>query len=286
MQWATPSHLHCPLLWAMNEAELTAGSAPSRIGWVQVGLEAGVVEPIQTQPVSVPGWAAFPERRRDFVEPAMALPALIQCFDDALGRFGVVSLSGLQVTARYLEPNARSCDGYLVSALNWFNLARKASAKALIAFDRELLGGYAEAELVASLQRRNTGSFAFGPVVSVPAQHAIETPRHAVSSAPADLGVSVTLPEWTASAAAWALASVIDAAHLCAECLPLRRTREAGAVTARAIGYRHWGRKERLRPIAIPAGKGAATSFRLLAHDQAYRVGSRTPSERAAVSTL
>ena len=220
MQWAAPSHLHYPLLWAMNEAELTAESDASRIGWVQVGLEAGVVEPIQAQPVSVPGWAAFPERRRDFVEPAMALPALIQCFDDALGRFGVVSLSGFQVTARYLEPSARSCDGYLVSGLNWFNLARKASAQALIAFDRELLGGYAEAELVASLQRRNTGSFAFGPVVSVPAQHAIETPRHAVSSAPADLGVSVTLPEWTASAAAWALASVIDAArtrapHVC-----------------------------------------------------------------------
>ena len=210
MQWADPPHLHRPLLWAMNEAELTAGSDASRIGWVQIELEAGVVEPIRARPASVPGWAAFPVRRRDLVEPARALPALIQCFDDALGRFGVVALSGLQVTARHLEPGTRSCDGYLVSGLNWFNLARKASAKALIAFDRELLGGYAEAELVASLQRRNTGSFAFGPVVSVPAQHAIKTP---LSSVPSDLGVSVTLPEWTASAAAWALASVIDAAR-------------------------------------------------------------------------
>ncbi len=98
MQRSAPPRLPCPLLWAMNEAELTAGSAPARIGWVQVGLESGVVEPIRARPASVSGWAAFPERRRNFVEPARALPALIPCFDDALGRFGVVSLSGLQVT--------------------------------------------------------------------------------------------------------------------------------------------------------------------------------------------
>ena len=54
--------------------------------------------------------------------------------------------------ARHLEPGTRSCTGYLVSGLNWFNLARKAS-KALIAFDRELIGGYTEAELVAHLQQ-------------------------------------------------------------------------------------------------------------------------------------
>ena len=113
MQWAAPPRLHCPLLWTMNEAELTAGSAPSRTGWVQVGLEAGVVEPIRARPASVPGWAAFPERRRNFVEPARTLPALIQCFDDALSRFGVIALSGLQVTAKRLEPSTRSYADYL-----------------------------------------------------------------------------------------------------------------------------------------------------------------------------
>ena len=37
-----------------------------------------------------------------------------------------------------------------------------------ITFNHELLGGHTEAELVASLQRRNTGSFEFGPVMAAP----------------------------------------------------------------------------------------------------------------------
>ena len=32
-----------PLLWDLNEAELTAGTDASRIGWVQVGLDVGDV---------------------------------------------------------------------------------------------------------------------------------------------------------------------------------------------------------------------------------------------------
>ena len=101
--------------------------------------------------------------------------------------------------------------------LNWFNTTPKGRADALIAFDEELLGGHAEAELVASLHRRNTGSFEFGPVVAVPEQHSIkvgvETPIRSISAARSGHGLSVTLPEWTASAAAWALAIVIDTAR-------------------------------------------------------------------------
>ena len=220
MGWSTTSNRRRPLLWGMNEAELTAGIDASRIGYVQVGLEADmeaeVVEPGRARP-PVTGWAALPIRRRSSVEPAMVLPALVQCFDDALRRFGVVELSGLQVTAGYLDPSTRSCLGDLVSVLNWFNTTLTGQAGALIAFDNELLGGHTEAELVASLQRRNTGSFEFGPVVPVPEQHSIkaevETPTHSISPARSGLGVSVTLPEWTASAAAWVLAIVIDAAR-------------------------------------------------------------------------
>ena len=115
-------------------------------------------------------------------------------------------------------PSTRSFLGDLVGVLNWFNTTQKARADAIIAFDQELLGGHTEAEIVASLQRWNTGSLEFGPVVAVPEQHWISAPVEMPLSgasplAPSGLGVSVTLPEWTASAVGWVLAKVIDTAR-------------------------------------------------------------------------
>ena len=118
----------------------------------------------------------------------------------------------------------RPCLGDLVGVLNWFNTTQKARADAIIAFDQELLGGHTEAEFVASLQRWNTGSFEFGPVVAVPEQHSfkgpVEMPWTVVSPARSGLGVSVTLPEWTASAVGWGLAKVIDTARASAPDAP------------------------------------------------------------------
>ena len=111
----------------------------------------------------------------------------------------------------------RPCLGDLVGVLNWFNTTQKVRADAIIAFDQELLWGHTEAEFIASIQRWNTGSFEFGPVVAVPEQHwigaPVEMPLSGASLAPSGLGVSVTLPEWTASAVGWVLANVIDAAR-------------------------------------------------------------------------
>ena len=216
MGWSTTSDLHRPALWGMNDAELAPRTDTSRIGWVQVGLEAGDVEPTKAPSVPVPGFGYAPLGvSRRSVEPAVVLPPLIQCFDDALRRFGVVELSGIQVTALFLKPRTPSY-GELVGVLNWFNTIPKGRADALITFDQELLGGHTEAELVANLQRKNTGLFEFGPVVAVPEQHSIkpgvEAPVRSLSPALSGLGVSVKLPEWTASAAAWVLAMVVDAA--------------------------------------------------------------------------
>ena len=123
------------------------------------------------------------------------MPALAQCFDDALRRFGDIELFGIQVTAYDLDSDARSPAGELVSALNWFNTSLNGKADALIAFNQELLGGQTEAELVASLQWRNTGLFEFGPVVAVPERHSIkasfEWPERPISPARSGLGVSV-----------------------------------------------------------------------------------------------
>ena len=214
MGWSTTSPHGRSLLWNMEEAELTAGIDASRIGWVQVGLEVGDVEQYRVPLTPVSG---FGGRQRPG-EPSVTLTALIQCFDDALRRFGDVELSGIQVTASGLDPSTRSsAGGYLSSVRNWFNTTMKARANALITFNHELHGGHAEAELVASLQRRNTGSFEFGPVMAVPEGHSIKVPVESegigVSPAHSGLGISVTLPEWTASAAGWVLASVIDTAR-------------------------------------------------------------------------
>ena len=64
----------------MNEAELTPEAKGAQIGWVQVGLKDGIAN------------------------PAVVLPPLVQCFDDALRRFGALELSSLQVVAFDLEP--------------------------------------------------------------------------------------------------------------------------------------------------------------------------------------
>ena len=179
-------------------------------------MEVGPAEPVEPPPAPRSGYSPLPYRRRS-AEPVLVLPALVQCFIDALSRFGVVELSALQVTAISLDPGTRSCAGYLASVLNWFNVTSKSRVNAVIAFDHGLLGGHTESELVANLQRWNDdGPFEFGAAVAVPERHMVkapaETPFHPVSPQSA-LGVSVTMPEWTPSAVGWVLANVIDTAR-------------------------------------------------------------------------
>ena len=85
MSWATTATQRRRVeLWEMNEAELTAGTDASRIGWVQVGL-GEVVEPGTLElPTPVQGYTSLPVLRRSAVEPPMVMPALVQCFDDAI----------------------------------------------------------------------------------------------------------------------------------------------------------------------------------------------------------
>ena len=178
-----------PRLWGMNEAELTPGDSRNRIGFVQVGLDAGSVDP--------------PE----------AMPALTQCFDDALGRFGTVELSALQITATHLGPPLQSCIGDLVAADNWFNLSDKTGVNAVVVLDQELLRGNAP---VFSRYTR-PGIFELGRTVTVREEHQVrippETPYYPTSFGGPDLGWTVTLPEWTASSIGWMFAIVVDIAR-------------------------------------------------------------------------
>ena len=63
MSWAATSNDR-PLLWSMEEAEITADTDRYRIGWVQVGLDIRPFEALSTPTNPVPGWAALPMRRR------------------------------------------------------------------------------------------------------------------------------------------------------------------------------------------------------------------------------
>ena len=180
-----------PALWGLHEAELSASDGTARIGWVQVGLETSV-------------------------ELSQALPPLAQCFADALGRFGTVELSGLQVTASSLPAIGEPIAWDLISGLNWFNIVPAGRTNAMIAFDSGLLQTGGDADLLARLQHLNTGPFEFGPLVPASPEYAIEIPAEAPVTAtltPAPQCLSVTLPEWSAASAAWTLAIVIHLAR-------------------------------------------------------------------------
>lgn len=217
MRWSTAPD-RSSLLWDMEEAELT-NDAP-RIGWVQVGLNVGPFdEPIKVLPQApiVEGrrYEAFGAQQRAG-DPVEVLPPLIQCFDDALRRFGTVEVSSFQVTASGMEHCIGNSHGYLGSVLNWFNVDGKAGADAIVALDQGLLRDYDVSTLVTSLQRWDYGTFEFKSVVDVPDECRVEvtssTFLHPVTPQ-SPQGVLVSLPEWMPSAVGWVLANVIDAAR-------------------------------------------------------------------------
>ncbi|MCY4558482.1 MAG: hypothetical protein OXF79_19330 [Chloroflexi bacterium] len=221
-------------LWDMCEAGLTAnGTDPSLIGWVYVGLanptDLNAVDDVVI-PEGVPdrtgyaGWATIrmpPEYGEATVGLSSALPPLVQCFDDALRRIGATEVSGFQVTCygACLGPRSRF-PGHLASGLSWFGATEQAGPRALVSFDEGFLGGHSAVELASNVRRRNTGAFEFGDVVSVPEPHKVRmpagTPRPDIPLEPSGVGVSVVLPEWTASAVGWTLATVVDVARVMA----------------------------------------------------------------------
>ncbi len=173
-------------IWGMNEAELTADPS-GRIGYVQVGAETEF----------------------DIID---VLVPLFQCFDDALRRFGEVELTGLQVTASYVEPPKRSW----MPDSNWFNLRRGREITGLVTCSQQLLGDSGTADIAANLSRRSE-IFKYRNQVPAPVGALVEAPKETpfipVSPGPDGLGIPVVLPEWTADAAAWVMAGVVDIAR-------------------------------------------------------------------------
>lgn len=184
MSWSTTGRRPGRFLWGMNDAELTVGLDRSRIGWVQIGLEVDS-------------------------DVALVLPALFECFHAALARFQAVEISAFRVKGSGFQP-IETRVGDLASCLNWFNAALPAPADALIVMDDESVHGAAEIKLLNTLdQLNNTGPFEFG---AVRGERGVDSGTDVASGAWSRISVPVRLPEWTAVAAAWGLAILVDAA--------------------------------------------------------------------------
>ena len=141
MGWYTPPQREpsslSPVFWRMEEADLCEQNDAFRIATAQVGLEAGV-------PIVV------------------ALPALIQCFDDSLRRFGAVELSGYQVTVEGLEAmqESRPFDllFHLFDMTNYFEVSHRSTEATLIVYELAKGSGL---QLVTELERFSTNTFRY-----------------------------------------------------------------------------------------------------------------------------
>ena len=215
-------------LWETYEAGLTGDDTDdSMIGWVYAGL-ANPTEPSVVDDVVITeglpdgsgyaGWAAVrtsPEYGEATVALSSALPPLVQCLDDALRRIGATEISGFQVTCYGAHHGPRSrFSGHLAPGLSWFDTPEQARVSALVTFDRGSLNGLSAVELASNIRRRHTGAFAFGGIVTIDEPHRVrgpaDTPYPDISLEPSGLGVSMVLPEWSAGAVGWILATVVD----------------------------------------------------------------------------
>lgn len=233
-------------LWDLYEAGLvSSGADPSMIGWVYVGLASGAdlsdldPDPLELDPLdlSTAGWAVFTAPAGDGAKTATLsaiLPPLIQCLDDALRRIGATQISGFQLTCYGELPGEDGRNSHLNLGRDWFDLAGPAGVEALITFDRGFLGAGQSTGMMDHIRRRRTGTFRFGQVVTAPEPYQIRvstnTPKPDVVFESSDFSLLVELPEWSPSAAAWALATVIDVA------LGYAETREGFVIRIGQVG--------------------------------------------------
>ncbi len=230
MGWGVASPRDATLpqpLWNVFEAGLFDGEDdPSLIGWAYVGVVNPIDlsrQPLVPRPGTGAGWAAtwMPPGYGEFtVALPVALPPFVQCLDDAVRRIGATDVSGYQLTCHHanLQPSQRSRE-HLVSGIGWFHVPAPdaIAVDALVAFDRGFLGDHPTSELRSRVGRRGNEPFEFDLAPDLPDEHRVRVPGssiiQSVAFEPSEIGLSVRMPEWSATAAGWVLATVVDAAH-------------------------------------------------------------------------
>lgn len=228
--WAgTSSSINSPQpLWNVFEAGLIdSEDDPSLIGWVYAGvanqIDLSKVTPEMIQPGTGVGWAAI-KTLLGYAEFTIALPAalppFVQCLDDALRHIGATDVFGYQLTCHQanLQPRQRN-QGYLRSGVAWFSVPTPdaTAVDAVVAFDSGFLGSHQASKIVPKVVRRGNELFKFKLSPDIPDLLRIKAPGSSIIQSvvfePSNLGLSVRMPEWSASAAGWVLATIIDAAH-------------------------------------------------------------------------
>lgn len=183
------------MAWDVHEAEhipdADANDPMSLIGFVQVGLRA------------------------DPNEVVLRLPAVVQCLHDSLDRFGRVDLSAVLITATSLPGGApdRRAAFDLIGATNWFNDANDSPTQALVVFgDRSL--PVDRPDVFAPIRWLASQPFAFGALTAVPNAHQINAiSAQGLQPLLTNVGLPVTMPNWTPGAIGWVLATVLHAVH-------------------------------------------------------------------------
>ena len=196
----------------MHEAELTAGHGDDRIAFANLGLGFGPIVPSVPTPPPPPGgkhYANLGWHRRSW-DPLLILPALVQCFYDALRRFGAVELTGIQVFGIGFDPRFHRSR----TTPDWFDIGPAQRTEAFIAFDEGLFGERNDLQTIDESKTTTSGPFRFGPLVDLREEYSLRrTDEHwpfMMSVTPSRVGLAVTLPEWSPSAIGYALGELTD----------------------------------------------------------------------------
>lgn len=213
-------------LWMMEEAALNSDPHDPEVGRAQVGLDVGPVIDA-TEAASQPTlpeeviaildparheYAPYPVERGPSTDPAVAIPPLVQCLDDALRRFGDIEVTGFQVSATYMTPERHSQLAPLAGVLNWFNvLAAPPRVDAVVTIAADGWDERTVAPVFSFIQQIHSGLFEIGPLITAAEGQSAQPEWRGVDWQQVDRGVAVSMPEWSPAAVGWLIATLFDA---------------------------------------------------------------------------
>ncbi len=247
MRWSTRERSEAPGLWFVHEAELTHHLEASRIGFAQVGIDVNPATPdlermreLEPPPDFDPStvdpsqvrWAAVPtlDDAGPPTDPAIAISPLIQCLDDSLRWFGAAEISAYQVTGYDLQP--RPVDHFFSSVLAWFSVPVPSEiTPATITMASSHGADTLVTEVLDGIQGTGFHFFEFGPLVDVPGDYAAGLDWGWLRLERGQVGIAVSLPEWSTAAVGWTISRVFDAAlslDSAPQALSVRVTRSGG----------------------------------------------------------
>ncbi len=225
MRWATEGSAGTSRVWDVQEAELAYHLGSSRIGFAQVGLEVKkatrVLPPEMTAPGELPpdidlshaGWTTVPtlDDAGPPTGPAVAIPPLIQCLDDSLRWYGEIEITAYQVTGCDLQPG--QVNHFLGSELGWFkDPVPTAITPTIVAMASSQGGDRLVSDVLTLLRSAGLYFFEIGPLVDAPDEIAAGLDWKWLQLTRGEVGIAVSLPEWSTAAAGWLIGTVFHAA--------------------------------------------------------------------------